>query len=222
MVSKKNGFVLVLLDGEEPSSKMVNYFLAKASVVVVTDGAAHYAEKWSINIDVVIGDLDSITHSLRFELESRGVKIIERADQYSNDFEKALRYVLEEIGPVGVVVLGIAGKRTDHLLTNFSVLLRFTDQFASIVAYDQTHAHRFLTMQNNSLTIDAMRDTQVSLAAIPKAIGVRTVGLRYPIQDEQMVFGEREGLSNIIDSSMGAEIRITAGSLLISTPFSAE
>lgn len=213
--------ILILLDGEEPSKHFVDYFLESSAIVIATDGAARYAKQMNVPLDVIIGDLDSLDDDTFTHYQGTNVAIIKNPSQYSNDFEKALDYALEEYKPRRISVLGIHGKRTDHLLTNFSVLLRYSRIHGDISAYDATHKHFFLHENHTKAVIDGNIESQLSLTPMPIAYGVTTKGLFYPINDEDMKFGDREGLSNIISSSP-ASVAISLGSLLISVPFSIE
>jgi thiamine pyrophosphokinase len=219
MKDDRGRHVLVLLDGEEPSKSVIDRFLKYASHIIATDGAAKYALNHDIPLDIIIGDMDSLSVELKKSCEAKGTRIIEDPDQYSNDFEKALRYILADSLPKNAIILGIHGKRTDHLLTNFSVMLRFTDRFESLIAYDATHEHHFLTTKKNRYSFSSSLEMQISLTPLPEANGVTTSGLYYPIVKEQMIFGQSEGLSNII-AEKHASVEIRSGALLISVPYS--
>jgi thiamine pyrophosphokinase len=211
--------ILILLDGEEPSKEFVSHFLSLVDVVIATDGAARYAKQMDVPLDVIIGDLDSLDEDTFNYYQGKDVAIIKDPSQYSNDFEKALDHAIKEYMPKQISVLGIHGKRTDHLLTNFSVLLRYSKIFGDIDVYDATHRHFFLHEKNTKAVIDADIQSQLSLTPMPIAYGVTTEGLFYPINDEEMKFGDREGLSNIISSSP-VSVSISSGSLLVSIPYS--
>jgi thiamine pyrophosphokinase len=190
----------------------------KADVVIATDGAASYCERLALDIDIIIGDMDSLSRQTYEYYHAFGAEIIEDPDQHSNDFEKALKYSLTNYDCRLISVLGIHGKRTDHLMTNFSVMLRFSHRFPEIEAFDATHRHFFLTTQKRRITVPDSEGMQISLTPMPVAMGVSITGLLYPIKNEEMIFGEREGLSNIITSD-NAAIEIESGSLLVSIPF---
>src|SRR5438445_8562526 len=114
-------YILLLLDGEEPSKTFVQKFAEHSARIIATDGAAKYAHAYEIHPDIIIGDMDSITKEIRKFYEDKGARIIEDSGQETNDFEKALKFILDESLGKDIIVLGIHGKRTDHLLTNFSV-----------------------------------------------------------------------------------------------------
>ncbi len=210
--------ILILLDGEEPSKMILEQFAKNASFIIAADGAAAYAHRHTIPLDVIIGDMDSLHKDLRKEFEAKGTRIIEEAEQQSNDFEKALRFILSESLGNDIHVLGIHGKQTDHLLTNFSVMLRYADSFDTLIAVDATHEHHFLTEEKHWYSFDAPVGTLISITPLPQALGVTTSGLYYSLKNARMVFGEREGLSNII-SADGARVEILKGTVLISIPF---
>jgi len=214
---QKDNYILLLLDGEEPSAAIVEKFAKKATKIIATDGAARYAHRHNIPLDVIIGDMDSISKETRAFYEKKETQIISEGDQQTNDFEKALKYILAESLVKEIVVLGIHGKRTDHLLTNFSVMLRYTDDFESLVAYDAMHEHQFLTAGKHWHSFNLQIGAPVTLTPLPQAQGITTSGLYYPLKNETMTFGKREGLVNIITEDT-ASVEIMKGALLISTP----
>jgi len=209
--------ILLLLDGEEPSKDLLDRFSKDALLIIATDGAARYAHTHEIRLDIIIGDMDSLPNDLKKKYEAKGTRIIEEPDQQANDFEKALRFIAAENLSKDVIVLGIHGKRTDHLLANFSVMLRYSDSFDSLTSYDATDRYHFLTAENHWYSFDSPVGTIVSLMPLPEAVGVTTSGLYYPLKNARMAFGEREGLSNII-SADDATVEIRKGALLISIP----
>lgn len=212
--------VILFLDGEEPNALLVRRILSEESptLIVATDGAAKYTMQHAIKLDAIVGDMDSLTKDVADFYAARGTQIVVESEQYSNDFEKALCYIGSTSEDARVCVLGIHGRRTDHVLTNFSVMQRFSDNF-DLVAYDETLIHRFLTTTKNEISLTLPINTIVSLTPLPQAEGVTTRGLLYPLDDATMVFGERDGLSNRLTSENGAGVVIRSGSLLVSHMF---
>jgi thiamine pyrophosphokinase len=212
--------VILFLDGEEPNSALVrkNLDTDGISLVIATDGAARYAMQHAIKLDAIVGDMDSLTQDATDFYSAQGTQIIPVVEQNSNDFEKALRYIASTGNDANVCVFGIHGRRTDHVLANFSVLQRHTNDFENIVAYDETLVHQFLTTSKNAITLDLPLGTIVSLTPMPKAVGVTTSGLFYPLENATMIFGENEGLSNRAESGE-ASILIGSGALLVSYMF---
>jgi thiamine pyrophosphokinase len=212
--------ILIFLDGEPPSLVVAKHFTKRCDIVIATDGAAKYARSMGIGVHVVIGDLDSLDNETRILFEQDSIPIIHNSSQYSTDFEKALEYCIANYDVGSVFILGIHGKRTDHVMTNFSVMLRYSSHLP-LKAYDATHEHYFLHDGLRSASIKSVVETKLSLTPMPIANGVQTNGLFYPINGEDMAFGEREGLSNIVAASP-ALVTISSGSLLISIPHGIE
>ena len=207
-------FALVLLGGEIGEDAVVERLFASASLIICADSGAEHALKLGCNVEAIVGDLDSISNKTLEYYRSRGSEILQISEQESNDFEKALRYLSERYTG-NVKVIGISGNRTDHMLTNFSVMLRYTDRFRSLMAYDGSAEHRFLTSERNSCEIASAPGTIISLTPFGEADGIHTEHLEYPLSSEDLRLGVREGLSNSVIRSP-AFISIERGALLVS------
>ncbi len=214
--------VLLLLDGEVPGESLLRSIAANASFIIATDGAAQTARKYSTSLDVIIGDMDSLDNETHDYFSKKNTEILPNPDQYSNDFEKALRFLIDQKKTDLLVILGMHGKRTDHSLTNLSVLVRFRDSFEELVSIDDFQKHHLLTAKHNLYKPSLPRNSHISLTPLPIAEGVTTKGLFYPIDNRRMEFGIDEGLSNIIISQDEALITISGGALLVSTPHEAD
>jgi thiamine pyrophosphokinase len=214
---KDGNHLLLLLDGEEPSRALIEKLAKHAAKIVAADGAARYAHSHNISLDFIIGDMDSVSNEVRAFYEKKGTRFITQPEQQTNDFEKALKFILDESLGKEILVLGIHGKRTDHLLTNFSVMLRYTDEFESLIAYDAAQQHHFLTSGKHWHSFNLPTGTLISLTPLPQAQGVTTSGLYYPLKNVTMTFGKREGLNNVITEDT-ASVEIMKGALLISEP----
>ncbi|HWF44548.1 MAG TPA: thiamine diphosphokinase [Candidatus Kapabacteria bacterium] len=206
-------FALVLLGGEISDTSFLADLAASACCIVCADSGAEYANALQLNVDAIVGDFDSISQSTLEYFRAKGTKIVRIPEQNSNDFEKALRH-LSTTFHGHVKVLGVTGKRTDHTLANFSVMLRFTDRFDSVMAYDETADHRFLTKKHPQCSIECPFGTTISLVPFGTASGITTVNLQWPLSSDTLLLGEREGLSNVAIGSP-VEIRIEDGALLV-------
>lgn len=162
----------------------------------------------------IVGDLDSVTQDTLRYFEERGTEIVRVPEQDHNDFEKALEYLAGKWDG-DVRILGITGGRADHTLSNFSVMLRYAERFASILAIDADAEYRFLTTDRNNCSIECPSGTTISLIPFGEARGIVTKNLRYPLSRETMSLGTREGVSNVATGSP-VTISIESGLLLIS------
>lgn len=211
-------FALLLLGGflgEEVLPTLE--WTAGSKLIVSADSGAEHARKLGLQVNTIIGDLDSISpETLRFFEDQKNPRcvIIQVPEQEHNDFEKALNYLSERWNGA-VRILGMTDGRTDHTLSNLSVMLRYSDKFSSIEAFDGEFIHSFLTTKHNHRSIECPIGTTISLMPYGEAIGVTTENLRYPLSKETLRLGEREGLSNISTASP-VSISIESGALLIS------
>lgn len=209
----RDTYSLLILDGELPPLTFVADIARQAQYVICTDGVAEHLKFLEPSIDAIVGDMDSLQETEFFL--GLGVPILRDPSQYSNDFEKGLRVLIER-GTHHVIVLGLSGKRIDHTATNLSVMQRFTPSFESLVFADQYGVSYFVLGPVTRHKIEARKEGLVSLTPIPAAYGVVTEDLMYPVRNETMIFGEREGLSNIVTSDGGAYLSLEGGAMLVS------
>lgn len=88
---------------------------------VAADGGADALLRAGITPHVVIGDMDSASPAARAAFAGR---IHHIPEQYSTDFDKALRHITAPI----VYGLGLAGGRFDHELAVMNTLVRHADR----------------------------------------------------------------------------------------------
>lgn len=206
--------VLIILGGELPGEQVVRPLVARATWIVCADSGSEHARRLGLDVQAIVGDLDSITPETFAFYKTRGTEIIQRPDQNHDDFEKALEYVATAYSG-SVAVLGMTGLRTDHLLANLSVMLRMTDRFEQLIAYDDFASYRFLTATRITCTIECPLGTLISLMPFGEACHVATTNLQYPLNSEDLSLAQRTGLSNVATGS-SVSIRIGGGALLVS------
>jgi thiamine pyrophosphokinase len=209
-------FTLLLLGGEINDIELLLELAKASSGVVCADGAAELARKHSIKLSGIVGDLDSISRETLLYYAALGTTIEHKPDQQLGDFEKSMKCIREKQGRTHLRILGLDGKRSDHSLSNFSILARHCNNFESCVAYDDSSMISVLTQANNRMDVSDRPYARISLIPLPTATGVLTTGLKYPINNEDFIFGEREGLSNVIMGEGTCSITIRGGALLVS------
>lgn len=163
-------------------------------IIIAADGGARNALQGGYRPDYVVGDLDSITTDIKSKLPE--TQFIHRPSQELNDLEKALMFCREQ-EVTDITLLGISGKRLDHTLNNLSVLCRY-DQFFEMTIYD---AHSRIYIVREKWQYSGKPKQLISLIPMETAQGVKTDGLAFPLNNEPLIFGEREGLSNYIVSN---------------------
>jgi len=197
---------LILCNGKPPNRELFHSCRQWADYFIAADGGGNIAREFGSLPDLVIGDLDSFQ---RHEPDS--FEVVHDPDQETNDLEKALSRAVTE-GSREVVVLGATGMRLDQSLKNLSVLKQFNDKFESLIFRDN-HLDTFLLPTPFSKKFEP--GTQVSLFPLSgKVTGIYTKGLKYPLNNEELINGVRDGSSNEVVSSP-VEITHTEGDLLM-------
>ncbi len=203
--------VLVFAGGDSPGPEVVED-LPQADLVVAADGGYDIATDLGVVVDVVVGDLDSISTT---ELPDRVIVERHPRDKDATDLELALELVARD-KPDRVVVVGGSGGRLDHELATASLLC--SPRWRSIDEID------WLTKRGRAHVVWSRRilhgDVGATLTLLPvggDAEGVHTRGLRWNLEGEHLACGATRGVSNVMESPV-ADIRITSGCLLVVFP----
>ncbi|MEX0608094.1 MAG: thiamine diphosphokinase [Balneolaceae bacterium] len=179
---------LIICNGFPPSKLLLTQEVAKADLIIGADGGGNILLNHLIKPDVVIGDLDSFQKPEKPDFE-----ILLDRGQETNDLEKALEYALKA-GSDSCTVLGAFGKRMDHSLKNLSVMKKFDDKLSSLV-YKDEYQKAFLVSSYYEDQLPA--GTIISLFPLSGIVkGITTNGLKYPLQNDELRNGARDGTSN--------------------------
>ena len=199
---------LILCNGRPPEPTIFRRYLEASDYFIAADGGANVARKLGHLPQVVIGDLDSFESSGDDPFE-----LIEDPGQETNDLEKALAFAKKE-GMTEMVILGATGKRLDHTLKNLSVLKQFDSRFDRLFFADNFGRTSLLP---STYRAEIPVGTTLSLFPLSGRVeGITTAGLKYPLEDEHLENGIRDGSSNVVVESP-VEIRHRSGDLLLFT-----
>jgi thiamine pyrophosphokinase len=191
-------------------------WLDGADRVVAVDGGTAWLASVGRRPDLVVGDLDSADPATLARLAADGVPVdMHPAAKDASDTELALDGVVAA-GADEVLILGaLAGPRLDHQLANLMLLL---DPGLARV--------RDLRLVRGGTLVRALRGGATMAVEAPAgglvtllpvggdAVGVRTVGLRYPLDGETLRIGRSRGLSNVVVEPP-ASVSLDRGSLLV-------
>jgi thiamine pyrophosphokinase len=191
-------------------------WLDGADLVIAADGGADRLLAFDRRPDRVVGDLDSIDPATLAALERVSVPISRHPrDKEASDTELALGEA-REAGATSVVMLGaLGGQRLDHELANL-LLLADPDLAALDVACVRgptvVHAAR-----GGGSRVQLRGTTGDLVTLLPlgdDAAGVRTSGLRWPLDHATLRVGRSRGLSNVVEEAP-ASVQLETGTLLI-------
>jgi thiamine pyrophosphokinase len=216
---------LILADGDGPARAELDAAWPGWDVsigrVVAADGGARFAERLGVDIDLWVGDGDSIGADEIAALAAAGVPIERtRPDKDESDTELAIDAALR-LGADGVVIVGaLGGPRIDHALANVGLLAmpELTGRSAVILdGRSRVQLVRAPGPDGDPVTraLPGEIGDRVSLLPVgPGVEGVTTSGLAYPLADEPLPPGRARGLSNV-RTSPDAAVTVRRGLLLI-------
>ena len=166
--------VVIVGNGEFPTTPLTLKILKEATTVILCDGAANSYIKTGRNFDVIIGDGDSVSTEVKQNYAS---KIIINSDQETNDQTKAINF-LDSKGITEVSIIGATGKREDHSLGNISLLIDYMQQ--GINAKIFTDYGVFIPITGNAKVLVNPKQ-KVSIFNY-NCTEMSAIGLKYPIR----------------------------------------
>jgi thiamine pyrophosphokinase len=189
--------------------------------VVAADRGAATAFAFGYTPDVVVGDLDSIDASTLADLKTRGVPIETHSrDKDATDGQLAVERALRELDePSGLWLIGfLGGPRLDQALANVLLLLRLRGSPAHATLLDERN-ELVLVRPGRQHTWRAEPGEVISLMPLGEdADGVRTVGLRWPLDGDRLIPGDTRGVSNeAVSDAVG--VSVERGLLLVTRHF---
>ncbi|MBJ30441.1 MAG: thiamine diphosphokinase [Acidimicrobiaceae bacterium] len=181
--------------------------LPPADLMVAADGGAAVARRLRLDVDMVVGDLDSADDRA---VAAAGEVRRHPIDKDDTDLELALAAVVEA-GCRSATVLATMSGRVDHALGNLLVVAG--DRWADLtidLRVDGAHGR----VVRDTYQVDGAEGDLFSLLAIGgPATGVTTTGLIWPLDDATLEPGLGRGLSNRLVAQR-AEVQVASGVLL--------
>jgi len=181
------------------------------TLVIAADGGIVEAERLGLRVELLIGDLDSAPA----EAIARAPRVERHpVDKDASDLELAVAAAVAA-GARRIVVVGGDGGRLDHLLGNAFLLA--SDRWAGI-EIDAVLGDARIWVVRGERAIEGEVGELVSLYAVGgPARGVTTEGLRWALEDGELLPGSSLGLSNAFVSST-AHVRVREGVVLAIRP----
>jgi len=191
--------VVVVASGDGP-----DLTLPPAASVVAADGGLLRARALGLDVDVVVGDLDSATPEAIAAAEAAGARVVRYPQaKDATDLELALDEAVA-LGGRRVLVVASAGGRLDHLLG--SVLLLAAERHAAL-ELDALVGDALVHVVRGERTMHGVPGELLTLIPLGgAATGVTTDGLEYPLRGETLAPGTTRGVSNVF---LGREARVT-------------
>jgi len=208
---------VVFAGGDAPPPHALDDLAPDVRVVAADSGLAH-AVAAGLAVDLLIGDLDSADPEAVLAALDGGTEVQRHpARKDATDLELALDAVLAR-GVTEVLVVGIHGGRSDHLLAN--ALLLAAPRYAPMRVRAHLGNADVLVVRGGDgpSTLPGVAGRLCTLLPIGgPPVGVVTHGLRWPLADETLAPGTSRGVSNEIDDPP-ARVGLREGVLLAVLP----
>ncbi|MGI4792359.1 MAG: thiamine diphosphokinase [Janthinobacterium lividum] len=178
--------VLILANGEPPSQILLARLAAEHDLFIAVDGAVRTGSVLGQMPGIVSGDFDSVSMEEARQLFPQAECIV-TPDQNFTDLEKAFQIALNR-GGTSVTIAGAAGRRIDHTLGNFSLLLRWRLDLPGMpvmIVADGSEV-RALT---GEMTLETEIGDAVSLLSFDGLARVSIEGVRWPLTDHRLAIG---------------------------------
>lgn len=204
--------IVVFAGGDAPPIGVAE-LLPEGAFVIAADSGLDHAAALGVDVDHVVGDMDSVDEALLDGLDP-GVRVDRHPTaKDATDLELAVHAALGH-SPGELVVVGGHGGRSDHFFAN--ALLLASTRFAStgitwFAGIDLVH------IVHDEVTISGEIGGTVSLIPLTDCTGVSTDGLAWHLAAEALPAGTTRGVSNELDATE-ATVSVASGSLLVVQP----
>ncbi len=182
------------------------------STLICADGGANSARKYSIIPDIVVGDFDSIEEETLTVFKSKS-KIIQVKSQYSTDVEKCLSHAIKNRFNEAILI-GVTGDRLDHTFCNLGIVLKFFDKIKLSIAAENS----FLSAFTGTVEFQTVPGETISLYGFNTKTKIISEGLKYPLGNVSLPFGEKESTSNVA-LNRKVKLRIKGGKIFVVRDF---
>lgn len=166
--------VIVLADGDFPTSPTPLKLLSEAAFVCCCDGAAERLIAYGRIPDAIVGDGDSL--SPEFKEKYKDILHTESEQEY-NDLTKATRYVVNHFIAPNITYLGATGKREDHTIGNIALLSYYKETFGINVSMYTDYGF-FQAADAGTTTFPSFPRQQVSIFNL-NCTSIKATGLRW-------------------------------------------
>lgn len=181
--------VAIICNGEFPRKEYPRYIISRADFIICCDGALKAYLRACPKIfgrlrepDLVIGDMDSLTASLRKAYASR---ILHMSEQDNNDMTKAFCWAMDNLKDVSAIhFLAAGGKREDHTVGNLGQLMECTRRYdldERGVRVDMISDYTTAFPVNDSIEFWPGKGRQVSIFSPDNSLTITSEGLEYQV-----------------------------------------
>ncbi len=190
-MKSKEKSCIIWANGKRPKKKTVNKLLEIGyEKIICADGGANSAYCLNITPDYIIGDFDSVKKEVLEKFRASS-EIIHLARQNDTDLEKALKFVIKKKF-TRAVLIATTGDRLDHSLCNVGILLKFYGKIDLKLVHEKTVAY----VRSGVYSFPSIKGETISIYAFDGKTKITSHGLKYPLKNTALPFGQKESTSN--------------------------
>jgi thiamine pyrophosphokinase len=183
---------IIIANGQPPKKSVVRHLQKSGyETIICADGGADTALKLGIVPNVIIGDLDSISQKALDYYKDK-CSIIKISRQNDTDVEKCLKHAIINKHE-RVILLGGTGDRLDHSFCNLGIVLKFSDK----ITIDMIHQKSILSIYSGFVELNTIKGETISIYGFNSRTKIKSEGLKFPINNTALPFGEKESTSNV-------------------------
>ena len=168
----------------EKNSNSIN-----SSFIIGVDGGCNYLLDNGININLAIGDFDSIQNKDYLDRLPK----IKKYDMNYSDLEIAINYCIESKKFCNVYLFGCTGKRSDHFIFNTRIMQKLFNNNIDSFMIDEFNV---ITLFNGKKIFDKENFEFFSLVPIYEDTVVSIKGSEYDLKDKKLDIDSALTLSN--------------------------
>ncbi|HLF60569.1 MAG TPA: thiamine diphosphokinase [Acidimicrobiia bacterium] len=203
--------ILIFAGGDRPRPDL-SQELPVPDLVVAADGGYEIAVGLGYRVDVVVGDMDSITTT---PLPDHVVVERHPADKDQTDLDLAFELAIRE-DPARVVIVGGTGGRHDHEMATAGLI--GSTRWENIEEIDWVSSRSRSHVVRGRRMVHGDVGATVTLLPLGGGVaGITTRGLQWELNDADLEPGSTHGVSNVMRTPV-AEISTSSGCLLVVFP----
>ena len=196
--------IILILNGNLLIKKNLKKILKNYNSIICADGGANKIIDLGIEPNYILGDMDSIDKK---NLKKYSQNIIKLKNQYYNDLHKALLWAKEQ-NIKKIDIIGIDGKRLDHTIGNFSIILECISFIDITIFTDYGNIYTI----NKERTFKNCYKKNISLFNPIPQNKITTYGLEYELNN----FSLKTMYSGTLNTAINDEITVkTKNKILI-------
>ncbi len=170
-------FSIIITGGETPEFDRVEALFNFAEFCVCADSGWDYAKSYGIDVDVVLGDMDSVSSEF-----SDDVKLIRfDRDKDFSDTELCIKYLIDK-GVKNIFLIGGGGGRSDHFLSIFSLL----EKYRVLKKWFTANEVFIPIFEGDELVLDLDISTIVSIFSLSDKSVVSSDGLKWELDSFEL------------------------------------